>query len=505
MNGAMRVFATLLIALSAYALAVHAAWTGGLALPGLVRPAILALSVASVAIFLHRAGGDLREDAAGDRTIALVCCGLVLVAIAPIVYALLTSGPREWDGFATWELRARHLAGDAGVFAPFFTDLGVYSPARGYPMLPPLVLADAIRVVGMPAARLVYVLLFVGLLFGVYGYVRRRLPARRALAGVLAVGLMPFWIGTGAGNVDSGYAELAIGFALVGACFGLGRDATRATDSVGRDEKAIDLVFAAALAALPMLKPEGVIYALLALAAGMGSVRHRRVVLGSLGLALGASAAAWMRARLLGGRESLALAYAALPGLLLLLHLGMGRIRVVRVRRLAAFAAIAGCGLAAAWFSLRLGGPLGALLAETSAAGGSGWERVAARFAQTPALFAGLAESLFSVRKFALLWPLVVLALFLRRPAADAALLRFLALGLAASIAALLLVPEADLGHEFRSRFDRLLLHWSVPAWLFVLPHVLASDPSSPGMATSEAPAPAERSQSRNTPGRIDT
>jgi hypothetical protein len=44
--------------------------------------------------------------------------------------------------------------------------------------------------------------------------------------------------------------------------------------------------------------------------------------------------------------------------------------------------------------------------------------------------------------------------------------------GVALACAAVFLSPEVDLAHEFRSRFDRLLLHWVGAGWILAGPWV---------------------------------
>ena len=81
-----------------------------------------------------------------------------------------------------------------------------------------------------------------------------------------------------------------------------------------------------------------------------------------------------------------------------------------------------------------------------------------------PAILLGLLQGLTFVRKYGLVFILLLaLTALLRRGAAPAPSRPLLALclaGIAATVGALLLSPEADLEHELQSRYDRLLLHW---------------------------------------------
>ncbi|MCA8968173.1 MAG: hypothetical protein KDC95_00265 [Planctomycetes bacterium] len=450
-----------LASLVTYGLVVHAFLAIGIDLPGMARPALLAIAAvtpAVLAFFRTRAPNreSMRSPSMSKHTL-VGCLVLAAVVLVPIGIALATTGPREWDGRVAWELRAIRLS-DGGYFQPFFTQLGVYSPAREYPLLQPLVLADLTRLVGLEAARFVFPLLFVVLVVGVFGALERALRRPAAILMAASFFVLPGFIGTGAGNVDSGYAELIVALFLcgVGSALAVAPGSARATPWQ-------TLLFCVSVAGLPMLKPEGTVYAWLALVVGVHALPKNGVVLGSVLTGISCGLVAAVRAHAIPMATGRIVLVACAPLVVILLRVALDLVPAGRrTLRTAIIAGTVGSLLGAALLLVSVSGSMDAVVD-----GGLG--RVVARLGDLPRmLFGGLGVA-FDVRKFALLWGVTVLAFASRGKyaARQHALGAFVALGLLAAFASLFLVPENDLEHELVSRFDRLLLQWTAPAWLF--------------------------------------
>lgn len=457
--------ASCFVAMAIYGVAMHALWLWGGALDGLARPALAGCCGAVGFALVHRVSRRRAPvlGPAAPRSLQIAFALLALAVFVPLFWGCVELPAREWDGYAMWELRARQLAGAGGLTRPFFVEAGVYAPSRGYPLLQPLLVADASRLVGYPASRVLYLFFFALHLCCVHALLATRLSRGGALLGSIFVMLTPAWIGPGSASVDSGYGELLLSTAILGICAGFPvRDE--------RDPPALSWLAAACFVVLPMIKPEGSVYGVLALLVGLRSISARPFVAFALALSLGSVLASTLGARLLFVEAAwtdrgLSLGLDLLPLVLLLVRLALGSfaarppawiwLGAIPLVRLA-FLALEPQGL---------GGPLAVVF-------DGGLARAYARLADLPGLVAGIVGVFLNLRSFALLWPLLACVLVFQRwrvSVADRKLLLFVAAGLAACTVALLMVPEADLEHELRSRYGRLVLHWCGPAWIVVL------------------------------------
>lgn len=451
------------LGMALHASAVHVFWLLGLSLDGLVRPLLGFVLTLVACSLVHRCADPVGLGAASDdgarweRVARFAFVALLLAVFVPLFWGCLAPA-REWDGWASWDFRARHLARDGGIAQAFFSDPGVYSPARGYPLALPLFVADAMRLLGNPQGRVVHLVFFALLLALSHVLLRARgLASRHALLGTSVLLCMPCWIGPGAGSVDSGYADLPLALCLMGSSAALLASA---------DDAKLGVLACASIALLPLVKPEGLLYGALLLLFSMRLVPIARYRKMALVLALAAALGGLLRARLLGSQVLPVAALSAVP----LLILGM---RIYLDAREARTRSPLGFWQRLAWVCVLLvisafaivvsGGPLATALQ------GAG-ERISGRASVVLELSWGVLRCLVEPRDFALVWPLFFVAF--ARSKAPGAGLRSLALlvtaGLVLCVGALLIVPEADLAHELRSRFGRLVSHWVAPAWCCV-------------------------------------
>ncbi|MCB9882762.1 MAG: hypothetical protein H6832_11600 [Planctomycetes bacterium] len=446
-----------------YGLVVHAFLAVGIDLPGMARLALLAIAavVPFVLAFLARRRSPHREGrraSTAEKRMLLGCLALAVIVLVPIGIALITTGPREWDGRVAWELRAVRLS-TGGYFQPFFTEIGVYSPAREYPLLQPLVLADLSRIVGLETARFVFPALFVVLVVGIFGTLERGLGRPVAILMAASFFVLPGFIGTGAGNIDSGYGELIVALFLCGV-----GSALAGAPGSSRTTRWQTALFCVSVAGLPMLKPEGTAYAWLALIAGIHALPKHGVVLGSVFTGISCGLVAAVRAHAIPMQAERIVLVACAPLVVILMRAALDSVPAARrALRTVIVAGTVGLLIAATLMLVTVSGSMDAVV-------DGGFARVASRLRDLPRMLLGSVAVAFDVRKFALLWGLTALALASRSRTADGqrALGAFVVLGLVAAFASLFLVPENDLDHELVSRFDRLLLQWTAPAWVFV-------------------------------------
>ena len=149
--------------------------------------------------------------------------GLVAaIAAVFLVWGCLATPALSWDGFVSWELRARIFEREAG-FAEFFTrSQDVFVHSRSYPVLQPLLIGTMAQWIGLRAASLMFPFLWfvTGVLLAT-GMRRSGLSSRSSLVVALCFLLTPSWLGTSGGAVDSGYAEVFMALALVACGLGL--------------------------------------------------------------------------------------------------------------------------------------------------------------------------------------------------------------------------------------------------------------------------------------------
>ncbi len=428
--------------LAAFAIATHLA----LSLTGRIEAWLLPAAMmagSSVAIFwpvrFANSGDSLRVV---PKWVPIVAVLAMVAAFVAVTWGALATPPREWDGIVSWAQRARLMTPPWSVTRPELADPAVYLHARNYPTLQPMLLGSLRALFGARFARLLFPLLW--LLFGttlLAGLRRVGLPRSIAWTTVACAVLTPMWLNVGAGSVDSGYADLFLSAALMVAAVGV---ATRSWIEV-----------ALGVFLLPLIKPEGVPYAVLVWLVVLVANRRGASIasLTALGVAL------VLRLDPMGSPDLL-LAL-AIPVALSLLGWWLATVRrsfgvLVCGAILASF--IAG----AVAFGLRA--TEGPLVAYWTAS--LGWTHLDWH------VLGGIVRGLFWARKLGLVF--VILALLAVSPRRVAGrcpsrpLAMLTALHVLVAIAALLLSPETNLEHELRSRFDRLLLHGVGVHWLLI-------------------------------------
>ena len=106
------------------------------------------------------------------------------------------------------------------------------------------------------------------------------------------------------------------------------------------------------------------------------------------------------------------------------------------------------------------------------------------RLSKSADLLVGYTNAVFSLNDFGLLFILTLGLMVLPRRVVGVTPCRplawFVVGGLLLACFAMLLSPDQDLAHVFRSRFDRLLLHWTGPGWLLVSAWAFQSHHSEP-------------------------
>ncbi len=422
--------------------------------------------------------------------ILAIALPILLAVGTALVVGTLGSPARDWDGAVGWELRARWLAAEPTLDQPFFADVAVYGHTREYPLLQPLVHAQAIRLFGDGPARLVFVagwLVLIGLAMATW----RRLGVSWNATWLLAtaLGATPMLASPTSGGVDSGYAELAVATTLTAAAAGL---ATR--DHL--------LLFLGTFL-LTSCKPEGML-----LAGGVlvvpWVVGDRRALCAA-GLGLAAALTLWLplHARLLDARPEPALLLAASLGALAAfvgLGIALAQLATPRTRVVALLALAFGLASAATLDGSLVPGALG-----QHVAGIADPTTLAQRL---PDLLLALAGQAVAVNRFGLAWIVAVaLAVVGTRPKSACptpGLAVLLVLGLGLVTLAGLTTPEDDLPHFVRSSLDRLLLQQIGVLWLLVGTWGAAAvgarppDPGrpaepDPGSTIRPTPAPAPR------------
>jgi hypothetical protein len=287
------------------------------------------------------------------------------------------------------------------------------------------------------------------------------------------------WYSDGSGAVDSGYAELMLGYFLAVAAAGL---VTRRA-----------VLVATAAFCLPLIKPEGLPYALLlGLVTALGSDGRRLHGAATVGLVLATGLWLPLQARLLG--QSSGLMSWALP---LGIGLGLVGLREVQLRAALRFRTwlLIGGGvavLAAVILVLREddGSVKSPLLGEFQSA----LVELPGRFADLPTVLAGYLQGFLFVRKFGLLFPMLLFLLCFRRSwtavAPDRQAAAFFLGGIVLACLAIFLGASTDWDHLFKSRFDRLLLQWVGVGWLILGPWLGTLLSASPRGSPSESIRP---------------
>jgi hypothetical protein len=393
----------------------------------------------------------------------LVAGGLLAIVFGALVYGALATPSRHWDGAVAHDAKIYWLSRAMTLQQPFFADPAVFHHSPDYPLLLSLLVAGSERwlggVFGAGSGR-IWLPLVHALMLVVLASALRRAPGgpRRALGVVLACAVVPALIGVGGGGVDSGYCDPWLLLATT----------TLAAGLVSRSPW--ELAFGVVLAVAS--KPEGPVYASLAMVVAFVMGRRRDLLV--LALALAAAMIVWLPTQ----RQLLHLPPASaavtwLPPLVMaaLVAIAVGADRLVRgtARPMRWRAGLVAAAMLAALLSLPL---LRAIVPPTSAVG------VYLHRGYEPGRgLANLPEFARAWVDYALLrWGfggtfvvmLVVVPWRRGRPAAGGGIGMLVGLGLLITALPFVLSHEADLHHHLRSSLPRLLSHWVGPVWLWI-------------------------------------
>jgi len=454
-----------------HALITHVLLRFGMPLPTWLLPLDF-IAAAGLALLLGRKVLRQSRDADSHSPIrgpALSARWLLLLGIACLLGLLaLTHGAistvdRTWDGFIAWSLRAKQFSPPAPLETPYHTDLAVFAISRDYPLLQAIFLGAFQNAFGERLGRIFFPLLYLGTSLFVYAsLLARALHTRTCVLFAMAFALTPMWFSTGAGAVDSGYATLLICHALAVVAAGLLLEQP--------------LLLSIGIFLLPMTKPEGIPYALLALLVTLLTSSKRLHTVASLALA--SSLLLWLplRASLSEPSSATGMLHAGIAGAFVLsvsLKFFLHRFAATTRGRLAILLGLLAIGIVLATvFASRMHESRDLILSAFL----SNVRRLPDRISQLPDWALGCLQGLSFVRRYGMIF-LLALALWLlpkrlvgEPPSRPLSML--LGLGLASACASVLLSPEEDIWHEFDSRFDRVLLQWVGVAWLFAAPWI---------------------------------
>jgi hypothetical protein len=451
-------------ALASFGMIAHAFLLAGAAVPSWIWLPSIASALGFSMWHARRVDGSTglpshAAESATPRLERILGLALLGTTFAALALGAIATPAREWDGFVSWELRARVLATSPTLEQDFFRDPAVFAHTREYPPLQPLVLASIARLSGsFAAARLFFPLLWLAWLALLErGFRAAGVPSRWRRYGLCAAGLTPVLVDPTMGAVDSGFGELLCLFAWTGAAVGL---LTRHGPLI-----------TAALALTILTKPEGIflagIFVLTAWVSG-----NRQALAAAL-LGAGGAGMLWFPtyARLTSATPT--------SPWLLLAVVGAGSFALLASatwlqRRGTSTAARS--GLVAASIALVVacagfladsldsqGGVLGLYL--------SGMQRAVARLDRLGDIGLAMLSTSLAPRHLGLLVAIgFVLVVFAWRDRGPTELRRLVTLGFVGLFAPFLLSPEPDLRHHVSSSLDRLLLQQSGAAWLLVLP-----------------------------------
>jgi hypothetical protein len=381
----------------------------------------------------------------------------VLLLVAFFLALDATSSPRDWDAVAAWHVKARHLADAPTLGQPFFADPGVWHHSRDYPLLQPLCLASCMSLFGATTGGLLFPGLYL-LATATVGLAVHRAGRHPLVATgtALAFGLTPILVDPTSGGFSTGYAEAFLATAITAAAAGL----------VLRD----GWLLAAGTVLMVLLKPEGLIYAVLVVAVPWLRGERRLLLFATLAFAVAAGLWLPLQLRLQHAQVSHAGAFIWSALLTLSLVLALTQ-RWLRPERRPAWLLVVVAILAAVALLLLLkllatglGQQHGSLTAYFQ-----DLDRLRDRLPRLPQILQGYVQYLFFVRKVGLLFVLLLLCVVCYRkvgpcPAPAVGLLLLLAVPCLAM--PYLLSTEENLAHQMRSTMGRLLLHWLGAGWL---------------------------------------
>ncbi|GEM_PF-2752457 len=434
--------------------------------------------------------GRVREGGAAPPLLAKMAVLLVGIVLALMVWGAVATLSREWDGFVSWEARARFFGPGAKLSDPWLGNSFVFAHSRSYPILQPLLGGFFDAALGPRWGRILLPLEFLILLRLLFEALADGTRQKTlAWIGTLSLALLPGFLSPGGGSVDSGYAELLLALCLLAAASALAR----------RD---IQLLIASTFL-LPQAKPEGLPYLFLLLAIlAFLPPRARPSLLLPACLGAAASLLLWLplKARLTqSGTPFLASAALGLVLPMSFWGLGLG-IQAMRARlgsQTRPWVILLGLlGLSLGLFLLGKStlaspqqGVLTAYLRTLMDHGG--------RLREAPSILGHWILGLFQIRKIGIL-PLAFILVLLSpglRKQVPLPLLCFGALGLLATLLAFFASPMVDLAAHMHSSLGRLLLQWTgvlslIALWSLRKAPWLSSSPGSPQAGRAEAPEP---------------
>lgn len=449
-----RVLLALLGGMVVFALVAHALLLLHVRVPAMMLPASMVIG----GLLAWRTHLQPPPDAVpAPRWLPWVVLSLLAIAAAAISYGALATPSRHWDAAAAWDTKTFYLTLDPTLQQPFFADLTVFSPARDYPLLQPLLLAAGNSLLGGNGGRLLFPVLYVLLALLTITTLRRATGNPTiAWLGTGALLLTPMLISPTSGGIDSGYAD----------AFLLLCTTTMAAGLVLRDGRL--LACGAALAVL--VKPEGIVHAATAIAVTLCFGERTLQRSAAAGLTLAAMLWLPLQHQLTNGGVAplwpYALALMVAWGTLEIADAVARRWSFARRSRLVAAAVllpttIVTLSLLGTW----LGGASGTMHAYLHDLG-----QPLQQLERLPSILLaaghyGLLRGGFGI---AFWLPAVGVLVAWRRQSLSplVPLTLFLLAGLAVAQAPFLLSPEADLDHHLRSSMPRLLLHWLGPAVL---------------------------------------
>ncbi len=449
-----------LLGLALYAVASHALLLLGIPLPRALFPGVVLVSVA-FAWMLRCPETVAQRDEAGNwpRIVAIFAVVTLGFGVGILVYGSVVTVDRSWDGLVSWSLRAAYLAPPADLTVPFFADPGVYAHSKQYPLLQPLCLGACQSLLGVQPGRLFFPALYLAFLLLVANTVRARGLSRGWTWLVVAsFGLTPMWFSRGGGSVDSGYAELFLAYLLAVAAAGVLLERP--------------LFLACAAFCLPLVKPEGLPYGvLLCLVTLMGAPGRRLHYTATLSLA--GALLLWLplQARIVGAAPGMGTVLWPLMGAAVLLSGKELLIRAKVGRRTLWWGGLAAAMVCVA-LAIAFQGELALSHSPVLRDFATNLDDLGGRVRNLPRLVVGVLEGIAIVRKFGVVFLLLAFLMLVKSAgtAPSGALAAFWLGGVALTCLAVFLSPETDLDHEFRSRFDRLLLHWVGVGWLLAGP-----------------------------------
>lgn len=372
-----------------------------------------------------------------------------------ITYASVVTPDRSWDGLVFWSLRAAHLHPPVDLSQPFFASADAYSHSPHYPLLQSLLLGATQDLWGPLWGRVLFPGLFLLLLLTVLDTARKQGWDHRVGAVLLlGLGLCPIWYARGAGAVASGYADLLLCWLLVLGAAGLLRGDGRILFCVG--------------VLLPLSKPEAMVH--LGALCLVAACRRQQPGITALFWGAGLGLLLWLPLQAWLMRDDVAIfdygAAVLVPGLLMGLRALVRKLepgpRTLGVLALAVPALLLALAAGLQDWLAASKDPLFAVFAARAGELGS-------QLGQLPQLCLLTLQGLADVNKFGLSFLLLLLLLFLGGAWSEpkSRILLVLLLGnLGIAVCAMLLSPADQLEHEFRSRFDRLLLQQLALLWL---------------------------------------